>query len=314
MPRERVRLAKRFYGNVIAFLNRFTAWRFLAEVIRRFNEDQGAVLAGYIAYASMLAGLPFLIFTITLAGLLIGEAESAQAVQVLFDSVPEHVAKTLEPVLNEVLTVDRRGILTVAALGTLYGASNGVEAIRIGLDRAYDIPSPRNFLMNRLVSIGFVFISFLVFGTLAVLIIFAPLAFQLIEALTGQVIPASADIARYLIGAVLLYGMLWLMHWILPARPMHKKRLWPGILVSMLIWVAIASALSVYVANTPTYALTYGALAGVIVTLLFFYLTGVAIIFGAQVNAVLNFGWDRGKIETGKPRPGSTDPAMEQGP
>ena len=80
------------------------------------------------------------------------------------------------------------------------------------------------------------------------------------------------------------------MHWILPARPMHTKRLWPGILVSLLIWIAAASALSVYVAFSPSYALTYGALAGVIVTLLFFYLSGLAIIFGAQVNAVLNFG------------------------
>ena len=266
------------------------AWRFSSEVIRRFNQDQSAVLAGYIAYASMLAGFPFLIFTLTLAGEIIGARYSAEAIAALFDAVPAHVAQTLQPVLEEVIGVDRGGVLTIAALGTIYAASNGVEAIRIGLDRAYDIESQRNFVMNRLVSVAFVLIGFLVFGCLAILIIFAPLAFRLIEDLTTLDIPASADIGRYLVGGGLLYGMLWLMHRYLPARRMRYMRIWPGIVLSMLIWVLLASALSVYLAFAPSYALTYGALSGVIVTLLFFYLTGVAIILGAQVNAVINFG------------------------
>ena len=266
------------------------AWIFCAEVVRRFNDDQSAVLAGYIAYASMLAGFPFLIFTLTLAGEIIGARYSAEAIAALFKAVPTHVAQTLEPVLQEVIGVDRGGVLTVAALGTIYAASNGVEAIRIGLDRAYDIESPRNFVMNRLVSVAFVLIGFLVFGCLAVLIIFAPLTFRLVEDLTTIEIPASADVARYIIGGGLLYWMLWLMHRFLPARRMRYMKIWPGIVVSMLFWVLLASALSIYLAFAPSYALTYGALSGVIVTLLFFYLTGVAIIFGAQVNAVINFG------------------------
>lgn len=270
-------------------------WKVSAEIVRRFNEDQGAVLAGYIAYAAMLAGFPFLIFTITLAGQIIGESYSAEAVDVLFNAVPVHVAETLKPVLMEVIGQDRGGILTVALLGTIYAASNGVEAIRIGLDRAYDVESPRNFLLNRLVSIGFVFIGFIVFGTLAVLIIFAPLAFRLLEDLMFIDIPASADIARYLVGGLLLYAILWLMHHILPARTMRGMRTWPGIFASIVIWVLAATGLSIYLAFSPTYAITYGALAGVIVTLLFFYLTGVAIIFGAQVNAVVNFGMPREK-------------------
>ncbi len=266
------------------------SWRFLNELVRRFNDDQGSVLAGYIAYSSMLAGIPFLIFSTALAGILIGESYSAEAMAALFEAVPEHVALTLEPVLDEVLGTRRGHILTLSAIGTVYAASNGVEAIRIGLDKAYDVETPRNFVLNRLTSIGFVFIAFITFGLLAVLIIFAPLAFSLIEAWTTFQIPASADLARYLVGGVLLYAILWVMHHVLPARSMRGVRVWPGIVISMLIWVTLASAMSVYLAYAPSYALTYGALAGVIVTLLFFYLTGVAIIFGAQVNAVVNFG------------------------
>ncbi|MEL7468415.1 MAG: YihY/virulence factor BrkB family protein [Pseudomonadota bacterium] len=264
--------------------------RFIIETLRRFNDDQSAVLAGYISYASMLAAFPFLIFCMTLAGSIIGESYSTEAFDTLFEAVPEHVALTLEPVLREVIGQHRGGLLTIAAVGTIYGASNGVEAIRIGLDRAYDVEMRRGFVINRLISIAFVFIGFAVFGCLAVLIIFAPLAFTLIEAWTPVDIPAEADIARYLVGAGLLYGTIWLMHRVLPDRSMKGMVLWPGVLVSMVIWVLAATALSIYLAYSPTYAVTYGALAGVIVTLLFFYLTGTAIILGAQVNAVMNFG------------------------
>ena len=82
------------------WLNGFYAFRFTAEVIRRFNQDQAAVLAGYISYASMLAAFPFLIFAMTLAGTIIGRTYSNEAFTALFDAVPGHVALTLEPVLR----------------------------------------------------------------------------------------------------------------------------------------------------------------------------------------------------------------------
>ena len=266
------------------------ATRFLREVFRRYGADQTGVLAGYIAYAAMLSAFPFLIFAATLAGLVIGETYSAEAIDTLFEPVPDSVAGTLRPVLDEVLNQRHGGILTISAIGTIYGASNGIEAVRIGLDRAYDVDSPRNFLVNRLYSMGFVMLGFLVFGALAVLIIFAPLAFNLIETLTPFEIPSGTNLARYAAGAALLYGFFWLMHRALPARPMAGMRLLPGILLSMVIWVGLASAMSIYLAYAPSYAVTYGALSGVIVTLLFFYLTGVTIILGAQVNAVVNYG------------------------
>ena len=69
---------------------------------------------------------------------------------------------------------------------------------------------------------------------------------------------------------------------------MRGQRIFPGVVVTMAIWLAGATALSIYLSFASTFAITYGALTGVIVTLLFFYLSGVAIIFGAEVNAVLN--------------------------
>jgi membrane protein len=212
------------------------------------------------------------------------------ALAALFEGVPEHVARTLEPVLLEVIGQRRGGILTVSGLAAIWAASNGVEAVRIGLDRAYDVDDARHVALSRLIAIAVVLTGFAIFTVLSALIIFAPLAFVLIEQWTEIDIPVELDLLRYLLGMSVLAGSLWAMHRVLPSRPMRGLRLWPGVFASVIIWSAAATGLSVYLAFAPSYAVTYGALAGVIVTLLFFYLTGAAIIFGAEVNAVVNKG------------------------
>lgn len=261
---------------------------FLARVVKRFNEDQAAVVSGYIAYSAMLSLVPFLIFAVALAGFLVGDAEADAALRLLFDALPEHVARTLEPVLAEVLTARRGDVLTLSALGAIWAASNGIEALRIGLDKAYDVESPRGVAGNRLVAIGMVFGGYAVFLALGLLIVVAPIAFHLIEVFTGFEVPAAVGLVRYAIGVGILWVAVWGLHRVLPGRAMSGVRIWPGIAVSVVLWALVASGFSIYLAFAPDYSITYGALAGVIVTLLFFYFTGVAIMLGAEVNAVVN--------------------------
>jgi len=263
-------------------------WPFLWTVVKRFNKNQGSVLSGHIAFSLMLAAVPFLIFATALTGFAVGQQGAELALAALFKGVPEHVALTLEPVLLEVIGQRRGGVLTLSALAAIWAASNGVEAVRIGLDHAYDVDDARHVALSRLIAIGVVLIGFVIFTVLSALIIFAPLVFLLIEQWAKIDIPREVDVMRYLLGVTVLAGSLWTMHRILPSRPMRGLRLWPGVIASVIIWSAAATGLSVYLAYAPSYAITYGALAGVIVTLLFFYLTGAAIIFGAEVNAVVN--------------------------
>jgi len=248
----------------------------------------GAVLAGYFAYIAMLAFFPFLIFASALTGFVIGPEGAAGALDVIFEPVPEHVRLTLEPAILSVIGERRGGILTLSGLGALWAASSGVDAIRIGFDEAYRVDARRRYHVNRLYLLGAVILATICFMALAALIILAPLAFGLVERLFGIAIPALADLVRYALGLGILYALIWTLHRMLPSRPMGGLVLWPGILASALIWGAAATGLSVYLAFAPSYTLTYGALAGVILTLLFFYLTGVALLLGAHVNAVAN--------------------------
>ncbi len=150
------------------------------------------------------------------------------------------------------------------------------------------MPRARHLALSRLIAVVFVLGGFVVFMLLSALIVFAPLAFLLIEKLVDIEIPRMANLMRYALGFVVLSGALWVMHRALPSRSMRGLKIWPGVAASVLIWGLAATGLSIYLAYAPSYTVTYGTLAGVIVTLLFFYITGLALILGAEMNAVIN--------------------------
>lgn len=261
--------------------------RFSWRAYDRFERHDGLAMAGYVAYAAFLSLFPFMIFFFSLAGLLLGPEDSRAAFDALFELAPEHIAKTLLPVLDEVLGQRRGGLVTISALGGVWVASNAIEAVRTAFDRAYESSQPRDFFRRRLIALGFVLIGALVFTVLGLLIIFAPLAFVLARRYLGVEVPIGIDYLRYGLGLVTFAGFLFMLNRILPSRSPKTRDVWPGIIVTTALWVAGASAFSVYLAFAPSYTLTYGAFAGVIVTLLFFYVSAAVLIFGAEVNATL---------------------------
>jgi len=253
-----------------------------------FARAHGSVLAGHFAYLAMLAFFPFLIFATALTGFVIGPEGAAAALDEIFEPVPDHVRQTLEPVIVNVIGERRSGLLTLSGLGALWAASSGVDAVRIGFDGAYGVDARRRYDVNRLYLFAVVILGTVCFMALAALIILAPLVFALMERFLGVSVPVLADWLRQGLGLVILYALIWTLHRVLPSRPMGGMVLWPGILASALIWGAAATGLSVWLAFAPSYTLTYGTLAGVILTLLFFYLTGLALLLGAHVNAAVN--------------------------
>jgi membrane protein len=142
--------------------------------------------------------------------------------------------------------------------------------------------------VTRGLSIGFVFLATAVFLVLGVVIIAGPLILYFASKNLSLHIPIGVDTLRYTIAAIVLSAFLLLLHRTLPARRLKTRELWPGVIVTGAILLAAASLFSVYLRFAPNYTVTYGALAGVILTLLFFYVAGAAIIFGAEVNATLS--------------------------
>ncbi|MEL7464688.1 MAG: YihY/virulence factor BrkB family protein [Pseudomonadota bacterium] len=277
----------------------WAAVRVARSAYRRFNRDDGTAMAGYIAYTVFLSLFPFAIFMSALAGVLIGPDNTQAIIDELFNLAPQHIAQTIAPVLEDVIGKSRGGVLTFSALAALWIASNAVEAVRIAFDRAYDSEQPANFFLRRAIAIGFVFLAGVTFAALGFIIILAPLALRLAEQYTGFQAPIGTDALRYLFGLIVFAIFMLILNRWLPSRALKSRFVIPGILVSTALWMLCAFGFSVYLAYAPDYAVTYGAFAGVIVTLLFFYLTGAAVIFGAEVNAAL-LAMRRRKAERGR--------------
>ncbi|CAN5748540.1 YihY/virulence factor BrkB family protein [soil metagenome] len=262
-------------------------WRVLYDAVDRFNRNDGSAMAGYIVFTGFLSLFPFLIFATTLVGLLVGAERSDDLTHALFELAPTHVAMTLEPVVDEVIGGANQGILTIAFVFAIYVASNAVEAFRVAFDRAYNVLDPRGFITCRLIAVGLVFLGAIVAALLGFTVLLAPIIIRALRD-AGFPVPDFAPALANLFGVLVFIGFLHMMHRVLPGRRMSVAVVWPGVLITAGLWVAAASGFSAYLSYTPTYTVTYGALAGVIITLMFFYISGAAIIFGAEFNAALN--------------------------
>ena len=253
-----------------------------------FMRHEGWALSGYIAYAVTLALFPFLILAFAVASVLTTPEDLDALVGLLFEFAPQDVVKDIEPELRNVLSAQRTGLLTFSGLGALWAASSGLEAFRIAFDRAYEIKAPRHFALRRGINLLIVLLGSIVASVLGLALVLAPLAIRLAQSFFELNLPYGLTFARYAIGVASLTTFLFVMHAALPSRSVWTRRLWPGVLATITLWTTAAGAFSHYLATFNPLTATYGGLTGVIVTLLFFFLSGAVIILGAELNAALD--------------------------
>ena len=133
--------------------------RVLYDALGHFNTDDGWAMASHLAITSLMALFPFLIFATTLGSFLGARAFADTAVHLVFDTWPEQIAKPIAHEVQNVLTVRRTDLLTYGVLLAAYFASNGIEALRTALNRAYRVVETRSFIFRRVQSLAFVFIA-----------------------------------------------------------------------------------------------------------------------------------------------------------
>lgn len=274
-----------YWSQVERSIARSVPWR----TVERLDDHSGIELAGNLAFTAISSLFPFLIFLVALAGF-IGDADAAtRVIDWMFGFMPTDVASALAPVVTQVLSRPRGGLLTFGIVGTLWVASSGFEALRTVLNRAYRAHERRPFWLRRLQSIAFVLAGAAIMIVVSALIIVG----GLISDSVGELpfFPGvTADVwalIRYGVGAVLLgLGLFGLHRW-LPNCNLPARQLLPGTVLTTVLWVLLASVFSLYIDNFANYDVTYGSLGGVLVALFFFYLTAIIFIAGAEFNAVL---------------------------
>lgn len=259
------------------------------EAICRLFADEAIPLAGNIAFRTLFSVFPFLIFLTALAGFFGNENLAEQVVNFLLSVAPEQIVRPLASEIHSILTVPRTDLLSVSALLTIWSAMAGVDSVRVGLNRAYDLKEHRNLFWLYGQSIVFIIGSAAALLMVAVLIVFAPVAMATID----RFAPAFNDnisalsYLRFPIAVILLTGGLLLSHRILPAKRLHTKEILPGVLLTVAVWLALAGLFSVYLVNFNSFASTYASLSGLFAAMFFLYLAALVLILGGEVNRVL---------------------------
>lgn len=264
--------------------------RVLGITIGRLSQDDGWAMASHLTLSALMALFPFLIFVAGVAALLFGNAHLAEeATTLLFDTWPEAVAGPIAREVENVLSGPSSGVITISILVTFYLASNGVEAVRAALSRAYGTEQQRSFLFVRLQSFGFVLLGTLACLALALLGVLGPLLFTLMQ----RWFPDLADqgvmfqVFRYLVVGSLLLAALTAAHLWLPGRRWQGIRIWPGIAATLLLWGLATVAFAAYLEGFANYVTTYAGLAGIVTALFYLYIMSVILIFGAELNAAI---------------------------
>ena len=253
--------------------------------------DDGIEVSGFIAYTGLVSLFPFVIFLFALAGFIGQTMRAQQAVANILDTLPDEVARTLAPIVNEVLASPQPGLLTLGILGTLWVTSSGVEALRMGLNRAYDATETRPFWRRRITSFLFVVMGACAALVFTLMMVVAPLGEQwLAQHVSMPWLMKTASLTlRLILTSSLLMLVLAFFYRVLPDHHIAWKHALPGAALAAFMWIGIASMFSVYLTQAGNYAATYGSLGGVVVTLLFMHVSAIIVLFGAEYNAALYF-------------------------
>ncbi len=264
--------------------------RVLYDALGHFNDDDGWAMASHLAISALMALFPFLIFATTLASFLGAEAFADTAVHLVFDTWPEQIAKPIANEVLNVLTVQRTDLLTYGVLLAAFFASNGIEALRTSLNRAYRVIEKRGIIYRRIQSLVFVLIGSAVFFAISVLLVFAPLLARLAEAHFEWISPYMGTITfwRYTIAAAVIVGALLAVHKWLPTGQRTFPSILPGIGFTLVAWFVGSMIFGAYIDNFSSYASTYAGLASIMIAVVFLYIVSAIFILGGELNAAIS--------------------------
>jgi membrane protein len=271
--------------NAIRLCSR-VAW----DAFHRFNADDGWAIASHIALSVLMAMFPFLILVTALAGFLGSQNLAAEVAALIVAAWPPEVSGGIGTEIHKVLTTARGDILTVGAVFAVYFSSSGIESLRIGLNRAYGLTETRPWWLLRLESIGYVLVAAIGLLALAFLVVLGPLVFRAALAYFDWLAPLEGhyNVARFSLAAFVLTVALLILHMWLPAGRRHVDEVWPGIVATLLLWLACGVVFGRYLADFRyTYVTYYAGLASAMVALVFLYFTAWIFIYGGELNAAI---------------------------
>jgi membrane protein len=261
------------------------------DALYTFLADDGWAIASHIALSTLMALFPFLIVLTSLAGFFGSKELADQAAGLMLQIWPIQVANALSGEIHDVLTTTRGDALTVGAVFAVYFASNGVESLRVALNRAYAVIEPRRWYWLRLESIGYTLVAAVTALAMAFLIVLGPLIIAAAKRYIPLIVESNENllnVARYGITGIAMFIALLILHAWLPAGRRSFLQIIPGIVFTMLASLVSGIGFGLYLARfANNYVTMYAGLASVVIALVFLYFIAAIFVFGGELNAAI---------------------------
>lgn len=257
-------------------------------LIYRIGKDDASGLAAQLAYYFMLSLFPMLIFILSLIPLF--KIDQQSIISQIESNAPDQASSIITNILTDVMSNANGGILSFGLILALWTASNGMTALMNSFNVAYDVEDSRNFLVSKAMA---VFFTLLIGITMPITLVLFTFGQQIGNILFG---PLGLDEAvrwvfgllRTVLPVLAIFIVFTLLYTMAPNVKIKLKSVLPGALFATVAWILGTLAFGYYVSNFGNYSKTYGSIGGVIVLMLWLYITGFILIIGAEVNAIFH--------------------------
>ena len=264
-------------------------YELLKDFYLRFQEHEVPALGAQLTYYLILAFFPFLIFLLTLLSYtpIAGE----EALNDLSRILPADAYKVVIEVLRQTLGSSRQTLLSLGALFTIWASSNGINAVIHGINKAYNERETRPFWKVRGMAIIFTIGLAIVIILAFVLLVWGKLLGQTLITYLGynEFFMKSWQLYRFLLPVGVMLVVFMFFYRFAPNKKIRFRETIPGAVFSSLGWVVTSWAFSFYVNQFANFTRTYGSIGGIIVLLLWLYLSSMVILIGGEINATLSF-------------------------
>lgn len=268
-------------------IKKYAFFRFLDEIIMRYNLNKISYTSGSMAYFFTLSFFPFIMFLNALIGLL--DLDSVQLFNIMTPFFPEQVSNIIVGYNEYIANISNKPVLIISIIISLYSASRAIGSMIISLNSIYDIEKQRFFIVDWIISCIFTVAIGVVILLLAVSIITSTKVMGKIYEVLSISAPSVAltNIIVTLLTLIIIFFIIFSLYYIMPNKKMQAKKLIPGSIFSTFGIAMMGVFVSGYVRLSTRFSLLYGSISTIIVVMLWFYLFGNIISIGATINRTI---------------------------
>lgn len=257
------------------------------QLIQKMNSNRITGLAAEQAFYYLLSIFPLLILLLSILPYLSINPQVISNFSQNF--MPIETSQLMEETFISILSQRSNSLLTIGIVGTIWSASNGINAFIHSMNIAFDVKETRNYLMNRLLAIIMTFGLICAFIIALLLPVFGNIILDFIDKFLSisYEIQNLIHVLRWGIAVIIISIILAFLYKVAPNIHLSFKHVLVGAVIAAILWILVSLGFSFYVNNFGNYSATYGSLGGVIVLMLWLYLMGLSLIIGGEINAFL---------------------------